>query len=178
MQPSLPEVALERDVFLYRAYIAQRKFRVVLDEINSSSPPELQPFKMLADYFANPSRREAILAVLQQATNQINYDNHNFLITAASIYYHENNLDAALTILRNTEHLECLSLKLTIYLKMHRVDLAKKVLKTMQEKDDDATLTQLAQAWLNTSTGSDKLQDAYYILQVYSNFYIIGNKCL
>ncbi|XP_076632613.1 coatomer subunit epsilon [Colletes latitarsis] len=165
IKPSSSEVTIERDTFLYRAYIAQRKFRVVLDEINSSSPPELQPLKMLASYFANPSHKEMILADLQQATNHINYDNHNFLIVAATIYFHENNLDAALTVLRDSEYLECLALKLTIYLKMHRVDLAKKVLKTMQEQDDDATLTQLAQAWLNTSTGADKLQDAYYILQ-------------
>ncbi|XP_076243735.1 coatomer subunit epsilon [Calliopsis andreniformis] len=165
LKPSSSEVAVERDAYLYRAYIAQRKFRVVLDEISSSSPVELQPLKILADYFANPGRREAIVAELQQAINHANCDNQNFLITAATIYCHENNLEAALTLLNNANQLECLALKLTIYLKMHRVDLAKKVLKQMQERDDDATLTQLAQAWVNTSASAEKLQDVYYILQ-------------
>ncbi|XP_017890467.1 coatomer subunit epsilon [Ceratina calcarata] len=165
IKSSSSKVAVERDVFLYRAYIAQRKFRVVLDEINNSSPHSLQPLKMLADYFANPGRRDAIVSELRQATKHANSDNHNFLIVAATIFYHEKNLDQALRMLRNVDHLECLALTLQIYLKMDRLDLAKKELLTMQEKDDDATLTQLAQAWLNISTGGDKLQDAYYIFQ-------------
>ncbi|XP_072749685.1 coatomer subunit epsilon [Anoplolepis gracilipes] len=165
IKPSSPEVAMERDVLLYRAYIAQRKFRVVLDEINNLSPPELQPLKILADYFANPHRREAIVAELDKEASHPNFDNHNFLIVAATIYYHEKNLEAALRILHDVDHLECMALTLQIYLKMDRPDLARKELKAMQEKDDDATLTQLAQAWVNITSGGDKLQDAYYIFQ-------------
>lgn len=164
-------MTLERDVLLYRAYIAQRKFRVVLDEINNSSPSELQPLKTLADYFANPHRRDVILTELDKEASQPVLYNPNFLIVAATIYYHEKNLEAALRILHDhtipyVDVLECMALALQIYLKMDRLDLARKELKAMQEKDDDATLTQLAQAWVNITTGGDKLQDAYYIFQV------------
>lgn len=166
MQSNSPELELERDVFLYRAYIAQRKFRIVLDEINESSPAELLPLKLLAEYFAFPDRRDEILGQIDKTVLEPKAKTHNFIIIAATIYYHENNTESALRVLHDVENMECYALNVQIYLKMSRLDLAQKEVKKMQDTDDDATLTQLSLAWVNLAVGRDKYQEAFYIFQV------------
>ncbi|XP_064608644.1 coatomer subunit epsilon-like [Liolophura sinensis] len=161
-----PDVRAEKDVIMYRAYVAQKKYGVVLDEITSNHPPELQAVKMLADYLSNESKRPSLVKeVDSKMTGSVDISDKTLLLMAGTIYYHENNFDAALRALHQSESLECAALMVQILLKMDRVDLAKKELKRMQDTDDDSILTQLAQAWFNLAVGGDKYQDAYYIFQ-------------
>ncbi|XP_025198263.1 coatomer subunit epsilon [Melanaphis sacchari] len=169
--PNYGDLRLQRDIFMYRAYLAQKKFSIVLSEIKANSPPELKPLKLLAEYLQNPGNRNSILKILEEELENMYEINHSLVIVAATIYNHEKNYESALKVLKNDDTLEGLTLSLIIYLRMNRVDLASKEFRKLKEKDEDATLTQMAQAWLNLALGGDKLQEAYYIFQELTDKY-------
>jgi len=167
-----PALAVEKDAFMYRAYLAQRKFAVILDEIKPSAPRSLQHLRTLATYLqASPSeaRENAVKKIEEELSGggARGEEGDLLYVVAATIYMHEKNYDGALRALNTCEsgNLEILAMQIQAYLVLDRVDFAKKALKQMQEIDDDSVLTQLAQAWCNIAMGGEKTKDAYFAFQ-------------
>ena len=52
-----PQVQIEKDVFMYRSFIAQKKFGVVFDDIKANAQDELKYVRLLAEYLSNESKR-------------------------------------------------------------------------------------------------------------------------
>ena len=46
------DLSIERDIFLYRSYLALKKYGIVRDEIKAGSPELLLPLKTLASYLS------------------------------------------------------------------------------------------------------------------------------
>ncbi|XP_035230427.1 coatomer subunit epsilon-like isoform X1 [Stegodyphus dumicola] len=167
-----PAQQLEKDIFMYRAYIAQRKYGVVVNDILPSSAPELQYIRMLAVYSSGDSdKKKDVVNNLEQKLQNINSEDKVLPLIAGLIYYLEENYDAVLRLLHKSDNLECCALSIQTFLKINRVDLAQKELNSMKEIDEDCTLTQLSQAWVNLYKNGEKLQDAYYIFQELSDKY-------
>ncbi|CAG8594740.1 8176_t:CDS:2 [Ambispora gerdemannii] len=164
---------LERKTYLYRAYIAQGKYNIVISEVKDSDAVELRTVKLLAVYLQAKaagqldSKREETLNELSELLKEpANSLNSTIQIISGTIYYHEGLLEDALKVLmKNNKNLECVALIIQIYLQMDRVDLAKRELAATKSWAEDAMLAQLIEAWVGLRTGGDKYQESYYIYE-------------
>ncbi|EYC24279.1 hypothetical protein Y032_0014g2416 [Ancylostoma ceylanicum] len=160
------EEKLAKDVFTYRSYIAQGKATVVLSEISERTDnPSLKAVRRLAEYQTPSNKKRIANEVQSEVSSGTAPTDDTSCIVAALILNEEGNPEDAMRILSKSSSLEARSATVFTLLQMDRVDLAVKELKKMNEIDEDATLTQLALAWVNMAVGKDKLKDAYYIYQ-------------
>ena len=61
----LGDVKLERDVIMYRAYLAQKNYSVVVSEVKTSSPPQLLDLRRLAAYLSNRDRKKEYVMLFE-----------------------------------------------------------------------------------------------------------------
>lgn len=148
---------------MYRSYLATNRYRVVLDEISVSNSGDLLAVRLFADYLLNKNKFADLIELFEKKIRGSEEIHNAWKVIASIMYIHENQLEEALRVLNGSSDLECQAIQVYIFLRMNRLDLAKKILTVMTEKSEDDTLTQLAQAWLNIEIGGEKLQDAHYI---------------
>ncbi|KAK9133832.1 hypothetical protein Scep_013360 [Stephania cephalantha] len=171
--PNLAEEdAIERDCLVYRSYIALGSYQLVINEIDSSAPTPLQAVKLLALYLSSPDNKESAISSLKEWLSDAAIGSNPVLrLIAGIIYMHEQDYNEALKHTHAGGTMELHALNVQIFLKMHRSDYAEKQLKIMQQVEEDHTLTQLANTWLNLAVGGSKIQEAFLIFQDFSEKY-------
>ncbi|XP_039000374.1 coatomer subunit epsilon-1-like [Hibiscus syriacus] len=167
-----PEDAVERDCLVYRSYIALGSYQLVINEIDSSAATPLQAVKLLAQYLSNPHDKESTIASLKEwLADPAIGNNATLRLIAGIVFMHEEDYIEALKHTNAGGTMELHALNVQIFIKMYRSDYAEKQLRIMQQIDEDHTLTQLANAWLNLAVGGSKIQEAYLIFQDFSEKY-------
>uniref|UniRef100_A0A0K0DY06 Coatomer subunit epsilon n=1 Tax=Strongyloides stercoralis TaxID=6248 RepID=A0A0K0DY06_STRER len=156
----------EKSSYVYRSFMAQNKHSLVLSEISPNTDVvSLKCLRRLAEYYSNKNERNNIVTEIDSEVKTYDASNEHFCILTALIYINESDFESALRLLNNCDSLEGQATMVQVLLKIDRIDLAMKKLKEMQEIDEDATITQLASAWVNTALGKEKLKDAFYTYQ-------------
>ena len=166
----------EATIYLYRSYAAQKKFSVVCNDLKNADTPELKAVRIFVEYMssqANHLKSKNALDELVASSKSMFMPPERWplLVLGATIYLNEDDVKSALQLLNQLEHIECLAMKVHIFLSLSRVDLAICELKKMQELDEDCSLTQIVHAWVRLSTGSEKVQDAFYTFQELADKY-------
>ncbi|KAI8469713.1 MAG: epsilon-COP [Monoraphidium minutum] len=160
--------AVERDVFVYRSYIALGSYDLVISEIPDSASTSLLAIKLLAQYSGKRVTPEAATAMAAEWLADAACNRNPYVRLAAGlIYAAEGNEVEALKAANagGPLSLELMALCVQVYLEMNRVDKAEQQVKAMSAVDDDATVTQLATAWVGVQLGGAKVQEASYIYQ-------------
>ncbi|TVU16323.1 hypothetical protein EJB05_39881, partial [Eragrostis curvula] len=181
-----PDEIVERDAILYRSYLAIGSHQLVIDEIGPSAATPLQAVKLLAVYLSgdagnkvcmHPSIsaalvKESVISKLHELLRDPAVGSNPILrLMAGTVFMHERDYAEALKHTSSGGNMELLALNVQIYLQMHRADHAEKQLRVMQQLDEDHTLTQLANAWVDLVMGGSKIQEAHLIFQDLSEKY-------
>ncbi|KAI9252075.1 coatomer epsilon subunit-domain-containing protein [Helicostylum pulchrum] len=166
------ESKLEAQTYLYRSYVAQGKYNLVINDIGTENPEaSLRAIQLLASYLADKQKNTEEYVVkanelLEEGANRINTV---VQVVLATIMVHAGHLEDALRMLHSRQKkLECSALAVQIYLQMDRLDLARNEVATVKTWAEDALLLQMMEAWVDLRVGGEKYQEAFYIFEEFA----------
>eukprot|EP00656_Telonema_subtile_P057178 TRINITY_DN9347_c0_g1_i5.p1 TRINITY_DN9347_c0_g1~~TRINITY_DN9347_c0_g1_i5.p1 ORF type:complete len:238 (+),score=68.14 TRINITY_DN9347_c0_g1_i5:194-907(+) len=159
-------LAQERDILLYRAYIAMGQQFLAIQKIPDSASFALRSVKLLATFSQSPTTAgDAACETLDEwMGNPQAAKDQTVLLMAATILNTLGKYEDTLKYIHDSTDIELMATLVQTFLYMDRMDLAEKQFATMQRQEDDATLTQLASTWINLAKGSEKIKEALFTL--------------
>jgi tetratricopeptide (TPR) repeat protein len=188
-RPMNPNLKAEREEFLARAWIAQghydrvtatetpgkslqnTEFRTFLHaHINSVASgitwnlfAGLQALALKAQYEAATGNTAAQESILNQIKSlAAGGEASSVGLTAAQVLLVAGQTKEALQLVHASSRMEDMLVCLQIYLKLDRLDLAKKSLQKLKQKDEDSILCQLAGVYVHLASGSEGSADAVH----------------
>ncbi|KAI8917242.1 coatomer epsilon subunit-domain-containing protein [Powellomyces hirtus] len=167
------EQKTDRQVLFYRAHIASNHAARAVAEIAPDAPADLQAVKLFAQYTVAAASGNAgdkaragqdMAELLKEGNNALS---STVLTMAGSLLVAEERYAEALTtVVQSPRNLECVALAIQCYLKLDRVELARREVDKLKTWADDATLAQLAEAWVNCFQGGEQsVLDSQYIFE-------------
>ncbi|KAL7064861.1 hypothetical protein AAHC03_05015 [Spirometra sp. Aus1] len=162
-----PQIRQKVELLTYRAYIAQRKYNVVINEITENHEVlSYRLVRLLAGLQSGIVSKEKVLEDLSSnVSDDLLTSDETSLIIAATMYMYLAMPEKALRVLHRGSTLFCDALTVQCLLSINRSDLAGKTVRRMQVADEDALPSQLASAAFYLAKGGDKLNEALSIYQ-------------
>mmetsp|Transcript_22390 Transcript_22390/g.28253 ORF Transcript_22390/g.28253 Transcript_22390/m.28253 type:complete len:305 (-) Transcript_22390:180-1094(-) len=168
-RPMTPQLKVEREEFYLRALLELKQYDDVIREAQSGDKgPGIRAlcFRAKYDSPATPeASKESILSELQLLVSDASTSSATAQLVAAQTFLsHGEMTKEALSCVHLGTTMEHLALTVQIYIRMDRIDLAKKTLASMKQADEEAVLTQLCSVYINLAVGRSEVQDAIHTL--------------
>lgn len=152
-------IGQERDDFVLRSFLAEEKYKEVLEAVDNDSPLSSQLIKLHA---ALKVRGPSGIASKVEDLCSAGIATDSTAVIACALYIALNDLRNAFKTIASIKglNLEASLSKVQILLQLNRSELAKEELRKMQQEDEDHPLAVLANIWCTLRNGK-QAEDAH-----------------
>lgn len=162
-----PQQKLEKEVFVFRSYIALGKHVVVLDEIpeDEGTATELAIVRLQARQASGTLSPDAVAASVLSYDEDVEGRDKTaggslLRGLAGSVLAGAGSFAEALRVVRRRESMEQMAVETHCLLAIDRADLAAEAAGRMRAADDEAPLAVLATAWVSQASGPERANEA------------------